>query len=305
MRMFQTLKVILFACISPLIFLQIGMAQDNLSVFVSIDPQKYFVQQIGKDLVDVHVMVPSGADPHTYEPRPQQMVALSKAKLYYAIGIEFEEVNLGKIKSTNPNLKVVHTDEGIQKIAMAAHHHNDKGSESHDEEEHNRDHHEHTGLDPHIWLSPPLVKIQGRAILAALQEADPAHQSVYKANFQKFAEKIDRLDADLKKILEGKTGQQFMVFHPVWGYFAHAYGLNQVPIEIEGKSPKPAQLKALIQHARQSGIRIIFVQPQFSSKSAKLIAREIDGQVAFVDPLAEDWMTNLRTVAEKFAAASR
>jgi zinc transport system substrate-binding protein len=91
-----------------------------------------------------------------------------------------------------------------------------------------------------------------------------------------------------------------MVFHPAWGYFAHAYGLKQVPIEIEGKDPKPAQLKELIQHARENGIKVVFVQPQFSTKSAELVAREIGGQVAFANPLAEDWMANLRQVADKF-----
>jgi zinc transport system substrate-binding protein len=94
-----------------------------------------------------------------------------------------------------------------------------------------------------------------------------------------------------------------MVFHPAWGYFADAYGLIQVPIEIEGKDPKPAQLKELIQHARENGIKVVFVQPQFSTNSAELIAQEIDGQVAFADPLAEDWMANLRQVADKFEAA--
>jgi zinc transport system substrate-binding protein len=98
---------------------------------------------------------------------------------------------------------------------------------------------------------------------------------------------------------------RFMVFHPAWGYFAQAYGLRQVPIEVEGKAPKPAQLMALIDHARESGIRVVFVQPQFSTKSAALIAQEIGGQVAFADPLAEDWPQNLRQVAEKFRAALR
>ncbi len=310
-------------------FLGDGFANDKLPVFVTIAPQKYFVQQIGKDLVDVQVMVQPGADPHTYEPKPKQMVAISRAKLYFAVGIEFEEANLSKIIATNPNLKVIHTDHGIEKLAMEAHHHQDGHAEEHHEgddheadhdkekgehheeeehghrgeAEHDEDHHEHAGLDPHIWLSPPLVKVQARTILAALQEADPAHRSVYEANFKAFAAQIDQLDADLKKIFAGKTGLQFMVFHPSWGYFAHAYGLKQVPIEIEGKEPKPAQLKELIQHARENNIKVVFVQPQFSTKSAKLIAREIAGQIAFADPLAEDWMANLREVANKFQSA--
>ena len=293
-----------------------SFATDKLSVFVTIPPQSYFVQQIGRDLVDVQVMVHPGADPHTYEPKPQQMVAISRAKLYFAVGIEFEEANLKKIIATNPNLKVIHTDHGIEKLAMEAHHHHDGHPEKHhegnhghevghhhEEATHGKDHHEHAGLDPHIWLSPPLVKIQARNILAALQEVDPVHRSVYEANFKAFTKEIDQLDADLKKIFAGKKGLQFMVFHPAWGYFAHAYGIKQVPIEIEGKEPKPAQLKELIQHARENSIKVVFLQPQFSSQSADVVAREIGGQVAFADPLAEDWMTNLRQVADKFRAA--
>ncbi|MDJ0669192.1 MAG: zinc ABC transporter substrate-binding protein [Desulfobacterales bacterium] len=319
-------------------------AADKLPVFVSIVPQKYFVQQIGKDLVDAQVMVQPGASPATYEPKPKQMADLSKTKIYFAIGVPFENAWLKKIAAANPNMRVIHTDHGIEKLEMEAHHHHDdhekgehhgeeehghekgehhgeekhaheKGEhhgeaehghekgEHHEESEHDKDHHEHTGLDPHIWLSPPLVKIQAQTILAALQEADPAHRSVYEANFKAFTAQIDRLDADLKKTFAGKTGLQFMVFHPSWGYFAHAYGLKQVPIEIEGKDPKPAQLKELIQHAREKGIKVVFVQPQFSTKSAKLVAKEIGGQVVFVDPLAEDWMTNLREVANKFQSA--
>ena len=300
------------------------LAAEKLPVFVTIAPQKYFVQQIGRDLVDIQVMVHPGADPHTYEPKPQQMVAISKAKLYFAVGIEFEKAKLSKIVAANPDIKVIHTDHGIEKIAMEAryHHHDGHAEEHHEgdhdhekgeqhgeaehdhhaEVEHGKDHHE-AGLDPHIWLSPPLVKIQARIILAALQAADPAHESDYQANFKTFTAQIDQLDADLKKIFAGKTGLQFIVFHPAWGYFAHAYGLKQAPIEIEGKDPKPAQLKELIQHARENRIKVVFVQPQFSTQSAKVVAREIGGQVAFADPLAEDWMANLREVADKFQAA--
>jgi len=303
------------------VFMGTTFASDKLPVFVTIAPQKYLVQQIGKELVDIQVMVHPGADPHTYEPKPQQMVAISKAKLYFAVGIEFEEAKLNKIIATNPSIKVIHTDHGIKKLAMEAHHHHDSHEEKHhdadhheaeddhekgehhEEAAHDNDHQEHAGLDPHIWLSPPLVKIQARTILTALQEADPVHGSVYEANFNAFTAQIDQLDTDLKKTFAGKKGLQFIVFHPAWGYFAHAYGLKQVPIEIEGKDPKPAQLKALIQHARENRIKVIFVQPQFSTQSADVIAREIGGQVAFADPLAEDWMANLREVAKKFEAA--
>ena len=306
---------LLFTAIILIVFSGTGFAEDKIPVFVSIAPQKYFVQQIGKELVDVQVMIHPGADPHTYEPKPRQMVAIAKAQLYFAVGIEFEEAKLKKITTSNPNLTVIHTDHGIEKIAMAANHHDDPAEEPHQadhgqpeddhhgEAEHDEDHHEHAGLDPHIWLSPPLVKLQARTILVALQEADPAHRSVYETNFQKFAASIDHLDAELKTLFAGKTGLRFMVFHPSWGYFAQAYRLKQVPIEIEGKDPKPAELQELIEHARNEGIKVIFAQPQFFDKSARLVAKESGGEVVYADPLAEDWMSNLMAVANKFRAA--
>lgn len=299
-----------------LLFMGDVSANDKLPVFVSIVPQKYFVEQIGKELVNVQAMVRPGSSPATYEPKPRQMAGLSKTKIYFAIGVPFENVWLEKIAAVNPDMKVVHTDHGIEKLEMTAHHHHKNRSEARHEAEHDHkegEHHggkmadekkhNHAGLDPHIWLSPALVKIQARTILAALQEADPGNRSVYESNFKAFITQIDRLDRELKSTLAGNRGMQFMVFHPAWGYFAHDYGLKQVPVEIEGKYPKPARLQALIQHAREKGIRIIFVQPQFSTKSAELVAREIDGQVAFANPLAEDWMANLRQVAGNFQAA--
>ena len=299
-------------------------ASDKIPVFVSILPQKYFVQQIGKDQVDVQVMVPPGANPATYEPKPSQMAALSKAKLYFSIGVPFENAWLDKIAAANPDMKIIHTDHGIDKIPMATHHHHESehsdathhhGDESHPvdardphdgntyENGHEKEDPHRKGLDPHIWLSPKLVKIQAGNILNALRVIDPAYKILYETNCESFVSQIDMLDRELEKIFDREAGLQFMVFHPAWGYFADSYGLEQVPIEIEGKEPKPAQLKELIEHARKSAIRVIFVQPQFSTKSAKVIAGEIHGQVAFADPLAEDWMANLRQVAEKFRAA--
>ena len=306
-----------------------GMAADKIPVFVSIVPQQYFVQQIGKDLVDVQVMVMPGASPATYEPKPKQMADLAKTKLYFAIGVPFENAWLKDIAATNSHMKVVHTDQGIKKLEMAAHHHHDEEghheeghhedehgegehheeghghdkAEHHDEKAHDEDHHDHTGLDPHIWLSPSLVRIQAHTILSALQQTDPARKAIYESNFDAFMKKIDKLDSDLKKIFSGKEGLQDMVFHPSWGYFAQEYGLEQIPIEIEGKDPKPAQLKELIEHAREKGVKMIFVQPQFSTKSPNAVAREIGGQVAYADPLAKDWMANLYKVAGKFEAA--
>jgi zinc transport system substrate-binding protein len=287
-----------------------GAATDSIPVFVSIIPQVYFVQQIGKNRVDVQAMVQPGANPATYEPKPRQMAVLSSARAYFAIGVAFEKTWLPKIAAANPRMEIVHTDQGIDKIPMSAHHHEvqesgprEKAALDEKGAAHGSDNDFHDALDPHIWLSPPLVKKQAQNILIGLQEFDPSRAAFYQANYRAFISRIDELDAELKDTFAGRRGLQFMVFHPAWGYFAKAYGLVQVPVEIEGKSPKPAQLKALIEHARKKGIGVVFAQPQFSAKSAGIIAREIGGQVVFADPLAKDWMVNLTVVAGKFKNA--
>ena len=293
------LKIFIFITLF-LVTTQAVLAKDRVPVFVSIVPQMYFVQQIGQELVDVQAMVQPGASPATYEPKPKQLMAISKTKIYFSIGVPFENAWLDKIASANSNMKVIPTDHGIQKIPMVAHYHPTKEEHGHNVDQH------HDGIfDPHIWLSPPLVMLQARSVVSALQEVDPAHRSVYEANYKAFILQLVDLDAEFRNTLSGKHRRQFMVFHPAWGYFAHAYGLKQVPIEFEGKDPKPAQLKALIERAREHNINVVFVQPQFSSKSAKQVAKEIGGQVAFVDPLAENWPANLKEVADKFKAALR
>jgi zinc transport system substrate-binding protein len=255
--------------ISTVIFFTLAKptSAEKISVFVSILPQKYFVEKIGGDRLNVFVMVEPGANPHSYEPKPQQMMALAQAKAYFAIGVNFEEVWLPRITASNPKMMVVKTDAGISKIPMQADH-------------------LHGIKDPHIWTSPPLVKIQASNILRGLLAVDPTNRFIYEANYKKFVVELEDLDAELKTIFKGKMHLRFMVFHPAWGYFARAYGLEQVPIETGGKEPKPAQLRQLIERAQKQGIKVIFVQPQLSTRSAETIAGAIGGKVVFADPLA-------------------
>jgi zinc transport system substrate-binding protein len=290
----------LLVCIWPAVVLA------KVPVFVSILPQRYFVEQIGGEHVDVQVMVLPGASPTTYEPKSRQMVAIAKAKIYFSIGVPFEAVWLEKIVASNKNLRVVPMDRGIQKRPMASFH-------SHDEKEQRASgqtlsHGDgetipHGIPDPHVWLSPPLVMLQARIILAALQDIDPENGSAYEMNFQRFILQVLKLDKELRHLLEPYQGQRFMVFHPAWGYFADTYHLEQIPVEMEGKTPKAAQLKALITKARKHRIKILFLQPQVSAKIAEQVAEEIGAQVAWADPLAMDWEENLRDVAGKFRQA--
>lgn len=291
------------AFILALSWSSLSFAGNKPSVFVSILPQKYFVEQIAGDLVNVEVMVKPGASPATYEPKVSQMKKLAASEIYFAVGVPFEQAWLERIAGVNSQMKIVRTDANIKKLAMEEHHHDEDG-DSH--EEHGHDDHpggEGEGLDPHIWLSPQLVKQQVTVLCASLIELLPEHATLFESNLARFKKQIDDLDIELREILTGKENFRFMVFHPSWGYFAENYKLIQVPIEIEGKGPKSSQLRQLILFARDEGIKVIFAQPQFSTKSAKLVAREIDGQVITVDPLAEDWLTNMKVVAEKFRDA--
>jgi zinc transport system substrate-binding protein len=281
-----------------------AMAGDPIRVFVSIPPQKYFVEKIGGSLVSVSVMVPPGASPHIYEPRPSQMTALSKCRIYFSIGITFETVWLPKFADVNPNMRIVHTDQGIDKMPMITHHHEEEETVEDKEEMKAASGKEPPGApDPHVWVSPPEVRIIARNILDALVEIDPSNSGTYQSRYEVFLKEIDKLDRDLREIFKDKQGLKFMVYHPAWGYFARAYGLEQVPVEMEGKEPKPAQLKVLITQAKEARIKIIFVQPQFSIKSAETIARAIGGQVIAADNLCEDWEKNLRVQALKFKRA--
>ncbi len=268
-------------------------AQDGrLDVVVSITPQKYFVERIGGEHVNVSVMVEPGADVHTFEPKPEQMRVVSRAAAYFSIGVEFEHVWLAKIVQANPDMRVVDTIAGIQRMPMTAHHHH----EQEDEEEH-----EEGALDPHVWLSPELVKVQAQAIYAALVELDPAHAVVYKANLDAFVADIDGLEAEIRATLSGLKSAKFMVFHPAWGYFARDFGLEQIPVEVGGQEPSAQELAGLIREAQEEGIRVVFAQPEFSSKAAETIAKEIGGEVLLISPLPVDWLEDMRRVAQTLA----
>lgn len=292
-----------------------GTALAAPSVFVTVAPQKYFVDKVSGGKAPVSIMVEPGANPHAYEPRPRQMAELAKASVYFTIGDSFDQTWLGRIVGASPGIAVVHTAEGIAKIPMDAHHHEDDEGHGHAGEHHDdaaqagstaaTDADGHGSLDPHIWLDPALVKIQVGHIRDGLSKADPAGAQEYAANADAFMQDLDRLDAEIRAILSVLPADRrtFLVFHPSWGYFAKAYGLKQAAIEIEGKEPSPKDMERVIAMGRETGAKVVFVQPQFSEKSASVIAKQIGATVVRLDPLAEDWSGNLRRAARAFVDA--
>ena len=271
-------------------------AASPIDVAVSIPPQKYFVQMIGGDHVTVEVLVPANAEPETYEPTPRQIARLSKVDLYMKIGVPLEQAWLKRFTAANPHMVVVDTTHGIERMPMLQHDH-----------DHDHGHSSETGLDPHIWLSPVLVRIQAMNIRDALIKADPEHAADYLQGYARLARKIDQVDSDILQSLVDHPLRQtrFIVFHPAFGYFAAAYGLTQVPIEIEGKEPGPRQLGELIAFAKKNDIKIVFIEPQFAQKAAKTIADSIGGEVVTIDPLQEDWPAGMEAIATALNKALR
>ncbi len=272
---------------------------ERLSVFVSILPQRYFAQRIGGETVEVSVVVPPGQGPATYEPTPRQVTALGNADVYLRIGVPFEGAFVPRIEANVPDLPVVDTSRTIDKRSIEGHSHDDE-DEDHDEGEHEDEEHEHDEggrPDPHVWLGPDEVKKQIAVIRDTLIDLAPQHESLYRTNYEEFARDIDELSAELSEYLSPLRGSTFYVFHPAFGYFGDAFGLNQVAIETGGDEPTPAQLERIIRQAKEDEVRVIFVQPEFSQTAANRVAQAIDGAVVQVNPLNPDWLANMRDIA--------
>jgi zinc transport system substrate-binding protein len=294
------LKKIVFIFITLVSFLYASKPE----ISVSIAPQKYFLEKIAKDKFDINVMVKAGSSPHTYEPKTSQMKSLSNSKIYFYTGIEFEKAWLDKFKKSAPNTIFVDSSAGIQRIAMAEHSHEEESkATNHKDEKHNEheDEHDHEGLDPHVWLDPILVKIQAKNIYEALVSIDELNKEFYTKNYEEFLKELDSLDVKIEEILKPYEHKAFMVFHPSWGYFAKRYDLEQISIEVQGKEPKPNELVELVKDAKKHNIKIIFVSPQFSQKSAKTIAQNIGGNVVAIDSLGENWEIDLLKAANEIA----
>jgi len=338
-------------------------ANKEIVVFATIPPVAGLVEQVGGPLVRVSVLAEKGQDPHTFEATPRQIAMLGKANLYFIVGLPLEKRLQEKIQSTNPNLLVVDTTEGIEKRFMARHYHDEQGvGGRHGAEEPGagagsgspapgprpptpesgagagsgspapgpRPPTPESGAgagaapaqlpaanpsaksaapsprgepDPHVWLSPPLLQAQSRRIAEALAKVDPGHARDYARNQRALSEKLDSLDARIKKRLEPYRGRAFYVYHPAFGYFADRYGLRQEVVEVDGKSPAPRQLADYIRRAKADGVKTVFIQPQFDPKNAAAIAQSIGGKVETLDDLARDVVANLEDIAAKIEAA--
>jgi zinc transport system substrate-binding protein len=245
-------------------------------VGVSIPPQKYLVDRIAGDLVRVEVMIPPGANPHSYEPTIAQMKALEGASVYVKVGhpaFAVERSWLEPVLSRATGVTVVDCSEGIRS----------------------------TSGDPHIWVAPANVDRIAIRVATVLEHLLPQDREILAGNLSRLRSAIDALDRDIRSMLRDDEGRAFLVYHPAWGHFADAYGLRQIAIERDHREPGPKELRQLIASARAERIRTIFVQPQLDESGAQIVAAEIGAEVREIDPLAYDWDENLRRVATLLA----
>lgn len=248
--------------------------KQKIGVVVSILPQAEFVEKIGGDKVNITVMVPPGASPHTYEPIPSQLEDVGEAEIYVKVGsgIEFELNWIDKIVKLNKEMLIVDCSEEIELIEF----------------------------DPHIWLSPKNVKIMVENIYNGLVRVDPENKKYYKENKENYLQELDKLDNEITQALLGKVDRKIMVYHPAWAYFARDYDLEQIPVEEGGKEPSPKDLEYFIKQAKENSVKIIFASPEFSTKSAEVIASEIGGAVVLISPLEKNYIENISKIAEGF-----
>ncbi len=285
----------LLLCLLPLLASLAHAGVTPLAVSVSVLPQKYLVERVGGRLVKVYAMVSGGKDPHTFEPTPAQVAQLAQAQLYFATGMSFEQAWLGKLRS-GKTTRVVDMRQGI-KLRQQEDMLELGGKPGHE-------HDEHGGSDPHVWTSPANLRIIAATIQRELGKSLPAEsQSELQQNTQNLLRDIDRSEQKIKAQLAQSPVKRFMVFHPSWGYFADAYGLQQLPIEYEGKEPGPRTLAQIIGIGKREQIKVVFVQPQFSARAASNIASGLNARVEKLDDLAENVLANLESAAAAIAAS--
>jgi len=285
------MKKIIYALVIMLFACQPKLKETAKMVSVSILPQKYFVEQIAGNLVQVNVLVPPGSSPHNYEVLPSQMKDLAKSKVWLQIGLlTFEDAWKDKYAEINKDLAIVNCSEGIKTIA---------GSDCEEEGQG----HEHSGaFDPHIWLAPAEVKIMAQNTLVALKAGFPEHGAAFQANYSRFISKVDSLSKIIDQKLAPLINRNILIFHPALAYYARQFNLKQIPLELDGKEPSPRHMKDIIDLAREQNIRIVFIQKEFDSENALQLSREIGGEVVIIDPLDYNWEKQIMDITEKIAA---
>lgn len=253
---------------------------DKKTIFVTITPMQSIIEEITAGDFDIEVIVPKGASPETFEPTPKQVTSFSDAELIFSTGIiDFEQSLVERI---DDDAEVVNLSNGIELIAGSCSHGNHK--------------HKH-GVDPHIWTSPRAL----RTMVTNAHKAIMAHypDSVkYTEATGRLLERIDALDTYCATRIKAEGVEAMMIYHPAYTYYARDYGIEQIAIEHDGKEPSLRQTTALIEKAKEHGVKAILRQPQYSEDKVRAIANDAGAEIITTDPLAEDILGEIERVTE-------
>lgn len=254
-------------------------------VSVSILPQQYFVEQIAGDYVRINVMIPPGMNPATSDLNTEQLKKLLDSDICFAIGyLPFETTHLYPVlEGKEKPLLIKHSDQ-LELMEGDCHPHSAQAHSS------------HTGVDPHIWMSPAYAVLMCREIYEVLAETYPEKQTEFLANYERLKQRIEQLARQAEYELANKSQRTFLIYHPALTYFARDYGLEQISIEDEGKEPDPVHLKKIVDTVREKKIPVIFIQNQFDVNNANSVAAETGAQVIPIDPLNREWMKEMENL---------
>jgi len=256
------------------------------TVLVSINPYKDIIRRIAGETVQVIVLVPPGANMHTFEPTPKQMMNVSQADLWFRMGESFEEKALSSLKSYHDTLQIIDLRDGVELMCSTP-----QSTCPHCRE----------GCDLHFWLDPILMKQQAKKIAQALTKAYPENAEIYRQNLQKLDNDLDQLDDEIQAVLKPMKNRAIFVSHPAFSYFAKRYNLVQYAIEFEGRDPTPQQLTKILETARENNVKTIFIQKQFNNKGARLVAQQFGARLVMLDPYADDYILEMRKTATEFS----
>ncbi len=260
----------------------------SLQVASSAPPVDFLVRQIGGNRVQSTVLIKPGRNPENDEPSPGQMKHIARASLWFRIGLPFEQRWQPVLRSINPALREINlADAPAARPQDTAQQHG----------------HRHRDIDPHIWTDPVKMRIAAEKVHQALVKADPANAADYHRNARDLTRRLDQLHADTAQLLAPFRGRAFLVYHPAWGHFAKRYGLRQIAMERDGKTPGPRYLTELASLARKENIHTIFVQKQFDRSNAETLARAIGAKIVELDPLSADYLNNMRATARAITAS--
>lgn len=269
--------------------------EEHITVAVSLQPYSTIVRLIGGARVNIVTLLPPGADPHNYEPKPAVIKAFSLAQIYFTDGSGLDKAWMPRFLGANKKVKVIDISDNIEWMKAEHDDHDLLG------------HHDEGEMDPHIWTSPARVKILAMNIYNTLKEIDPEHSKYYMFRYQKALDMLTKVERELNHAIFNMpvNSRSFIVFHPSYGYLAKDYKLKQYSIEVNGKEPKPKDLANLIQIGRKNGTKVVFVQPQFSKRAAEAIARDLGAVIAETDPLAADFVGNMRKFIDALKEAGK